>query len=183
MIARGLNGGDSHYARKPQVREAHDIMMKEVLDVQAMCELLSMIDGSQGYHQIMLAPEDRKRVSFITSIGTFCYVAMSFGLKMQVPPTNVGKCAFGVQGGRFLRFMVTQRGNNAKPLKIKAILDMKAPTDLNEVQRLTGRIVALSRFISKVAKKSLPFFNVLRKAKTSSGIPPNDKLSKNSRNI
>ncbi|KAL0290943.1 UNVERIFIED_CONTAM: hypothetical protein Sangu_2552600 [Sesamum angustifolium] len=198
------------------------------------CELLSMIDGSQGYHQIMLAPEDRKRVSFITSIGTFCYVAMSFGLKnvgatyqhlvdkifhpkiernievyvdaMLVKSKeaknyitdleetfsilrkyrlklNLGKCAFGVQGGRFLRFMVTQRGNKSKPLKIKAILDMKAPTDLNEVQRLTGRIVALSRFISKVAEKNLPFFNVLRKAKTSSGIPPNDKLLKNSRNI
>ncbi|KAL0409436.1 UNVERIFIED_CONTAM: Retrovirus-related Pol polyprotein from transposon, partial [Sesamum radiatum] len=36
---------------------------------------------SQGYHQIMLAPEDRKKVSFITSEGTFCYVAMPFGLK------------------------------------------------------------------------------------------------------
>ncbi|KAL0462032.1 UNVERIFIED_CONTAM: hypothetical protein Slati_0090800 [Sesamum latifolium] len=39
-------------------------------------------DGcSQGYHQIMLAPEDRKKVNFITSEGTFCYVAMPFGLK------------------------------------------------------------------------------------------------------
>ncbi|KAL0457588.1 UNVERIFIED_CONTAM: hypothetical protein Slati_0386000 [Sesamum latifolium] len=40
-----------------------------------------MMDASQGYHQIMLAPEDRKKVSFITSEGTFCYVAMPFGLK------------------------------------------------------------------------------------------------------
>ncbi|KAL0355584.1 UNVERIFIED_CONTAM: Retrovirus-related Pol polyprotein from transposon [Sesamum radiatum] len=39
------------------------------------------MDASQGYHQIMLAPEDHKRVSFITSDGTFCYVAMPFGLK------------------------------------------------------------------------------------------------------
>ncbi|KAL0411872.1 UNVERIFIED_CONTAM: hypothetical protein Slati_3776900 [Sesamum latifolium] len=43
---------------------------------------------------------------------------------------------------------------------------MKAPTCLNEAQRLTGRIAALSRFISKSAKKSLPFFKTLRKAKT-----------------
>ncbi|KAL0445061.1 UNVERIFIED_CONTAM: hypothetical protein Slati_2228800 [Sesamum latifolium] len=40
-----------------------------------------MMDASQGYHQIMLAPEDRKRVSFITSSGTFCYMAMPFELK------------------------------------------------------------------------------------------------------
>ncbi|KAL0378511.1 UNVERIFIED_CONTAM: Ribonuclease HI [Sesamum radiatum] len=43
---------------------------------------------------------------------------------------------------------------------------MKAPTCINEVQRLTGRIAALSRFISKSAEKSLPFFKTLRKAKT-----------------
>ncbi|KAL0291959.1 UNVERIFIED_CONTAM: Retrovirus-related Pol polyprotein from transposon [Sesamum radiatum] len=41
----------------------------------------SLSNSYQGYHQIMLAPEDYKRVSFITSNGTFCYVAMPFGLK------------------------------------------------------------------------------------------------------
>ncbi|KAL0423806.1 UNVERIFIED_CONTAM: hypothetical protein Sradi_0915400 [Sesamum radiatum] len=61
--------------------------------------------------------------------------------------------------------MVTQRGIEVNPLKIKVVLDMKAPTNVNEVQRLTGRISALSRFISKAAEKSLPFFKVLRKAK------------------
>ncbi|KAL0433691.1 UNVERIFIED_CONTAM: hypothetical protein Slati_2703400 [Sesamum latifolium] len=39
------------------------------------------MDASQGYHKIILTPEDHKRVSFITSAGTFCYVAMPFGLK------------------------------------------------------------------------------------------------------
>ncbi|KAL0439953.1 UNVERIFIED_CONTAM: hypothetical protein Slati_2478300 [Sesamum latifolium] len=62
--------------------------------------------------------------------------------------------------------MVTQRGIEANPLKIKAIIDMKAATCLNEAQRLTGRIAALSRFISKSAEKSLPFFKMLRKAET-----------------
>ncbi|KAL0361978.1 UNVERIFIED_CONTAM: hypothetical protein Sradi_3882300 [Sesamum radiatum] len=52
---------------------------------------------------------------------------------------NPAKCAFRVQGGRFLEFMVTQRGIEANPLKIKAIIDMKAPTCLNEAQRLTER--------------------------------------------
>ncbi|KAL0430442.1 UNVERIFIED_CONTAM: hypothetical protein Sradi_0670200 [Sesamum radiatum] len=62
--------------------------------------------------------------------------------------------------------MVTQRGIEANPLNIKAIIDMKAPTCINEVQRLTGKIAALSRFISKSAEKSLPFFKTLRNAKT-----------------
>ncbi|KAL0361944.1 UNVERIFIED_CONTAM: Retrovirus-related Pol polyprotein from transposon [Sesamum radiatum] len=175
----------------------------QLVDSTSGCELLSMMDASQGYHQIILAPEDRKKVSFITSEGTFCYVAMPFGLKnagatyqrlvyvndMLVKSKkteehvkdleetfsvlrkyklklNLTKCAYGVQGGRFLGFMVTQRGIKANPLKIRAIIDMKAPTCLNEVQRLTGRIAALSRFISKSAEKSLSFFKTLRKAKT-----------------
>ncbi|KAL0386198.1 UNVERIFIED_CONTAM: Transposon Ty3-G Gag-Pol polyprotein [Sesamum radiatum] len=53
----------------------------QLVDSTSGCELLSMMDASQGYHQIMLALEDRKKVSFITSEGTFCYVAMPFGLK------------------------------------------------------------------------------------------------------
>ncbi|KAL2230934.1 UNVERIFIED_CONTAM: hypothetical protein Sindi_1687800 [Sesamum indicum] len=60
--------------------------------------------------------------------------------------------------------MVTQRGIKANPLKMKAILDMKAPSNINEVQRLTGMVAALSRFISKLVEKSLSF-KVLRKEK------------------
>ncbi|KAL0455667.1 UNVERIFIED_CONTAM: hypothetical protein Slati_0905900 [Sesamum latifolium] len=78
---------------------------------------------------------------------------------------NPAKCAFGVRRGLFLGFMVTQRGIEANSLKIKAFLDMKAPTNVNEVQRLTGRITALSRFISKAVEKSLPFYKVLRTGK------------------
>ncbi|KAL0307470.1 UNVERIFIED_CONTAM: hypothetical protein Sangu_3029100 [Sesamum angustifolium] len=188
----------------------------QLVDSTSECELLSMMDAFQGYHQIMLSPEDRKKVSFITFAGTFCYVAMPFGLKnvgatyqylvdkifrpqirrnvevyvddmlvkskeakdhiIDLEETfsalryyrlklNPGTCAFGVQGERFLGFMVTQRGTEANSLKIKAIIDMKAPTNVNEVQKLMGRIASLSHFISKAVEKSLPFFKVLRKAK------------------
>ncbi|KAL0416782.1 UNVERIFIED_CONTAM: Retrovirus-related Pol polyprotein from transposon opus [Sesamum latifolium] len=78
---------------------------------------------------------------------------------------NPGKCAFGVSRGRFLGFMVTQQGMEANPNKIKVILDMGLPANIIEVQQLTGRIVALSRFISKFAEKGLPFFKTLRKVK------------------
>ncbi|KAL0457776.1 UNVERIFIED_CONTAM: hypothetical protein Slati_0404800 [Sesamum latifolium] len=92
---------------------------------------------------------------------------------------NQAKCAFGVPGDRFLGFMVTQRGIKANPLKIKAIIDMKAPTCLNEAQRLTGRIAALSRFISKSAEKSLPFFKTLKRQRHLNGVPPANLLLKN----
>ncbi|KAL0428672.1 UNVERIFIED_CONTAM: hypothetical protein Slati_3042000 [Sesamum latifolium] len=60
---------------------------------------------------------------------------------------NSAKCAFGVRGGCFLGFIITERGIEANPLKNEAILDMKASSDVNEVQHLTGRITTLSLFI------------------------------------
>lgn len=77
---------------------------------------------------------------------------------------NFEKCIFDVRSGRFLGYMVTERGIEANPAKVQALLDMKAPQNVREVQRLADRVTTLSRFISKVADRSLLFFKVLRKA-------------------
>jgi hypothetical protein len=83
--------------------------------------------------------------------------------KMKLNPM---KCAFGVSSGKFLGFMVSQRGIEANPEKVKAILEMEAPRTTKQLQRLTGRIAALNRFISRSTDKCLPFFKILRKAFT-----------------
>ena len=77
---------------------------------------------------------------------------------------NPSKCAFGVASEKFLGFMVLYRGIEANPEKIKAILDMKPPHNIKEVQSLTGRVAALNRFVSKATDKCLPFFRILKKA-------------------
>ena len=77
---------------------------------------------------------------------------------------NPSKCAFGVSSGKFLGFMVSQRGIKANSDKIKAILEMQPPRNIKEIQGLTGRIAALNRFVSLSTDKCLPFFKVLRKA-------------------
>ena len=77
---------------------------------------------------------------------------------------NPAKCAFGVSAGKFLGFIVNHRGIEANPDKIKAVLDMPSPSGIKEVQRLTGRIAALSRFVSRASDKCQPFFQVLKKA-------------------
>ena len=66
---------------------------------------------------------------------------------------NPSKCAFGVASGKFLGFMVSQRGIEANPEKVQAILDITSPRTVKEVQKLTGRIAALNRFVSKVTDK------------------------------
>ena len=80
---------------------------------------------------------------------------------MKLNPT---KCAFEVSAEKFLGFIVNHRGIEANPDKIKAVLDMPSPSGIKEVQRLTGRIAALSRFISRASDKCQPFFQVLKKA-------------------
>ena len=77
---------------------------------------------------------------------------------------NLAKCAFGVSAEKFLGFIVNHRGIEANPDKIKVVLDMPSPSGIKEVQRLTGRIVALSRFVSRASDKCQPFFQVLKKA-------------------
>ena len=76
---------------------------------------------------------------------------------------NPAKCAFGVGSGKFLSLMVSQRCIEANPEKIKEILGMKAPTSLKEVQKLTERLAALGRFISKSGKSVYLFLRHSRK--------------------
>ncbi|XP_019175786.1 PREDICTED: uncharacterized protein LOC109171110 [Ipomoea nil] len=59
--------------------------------------------------------------------------------------------------------MVSKRGIEPNPEKVKAILEMEPPRSLREVQRLNGRLAALGRFLSRSAERSLPFFGVLKK--------------------
>ena len=85
-------------------------------------------------------------------------------LKQNNMKLNPSKCAFGVSSGKFLNFMVSHRGIEANPDKIQAILDMKPPKNVKEVQSLIERVTAFSRFVSKAIDKCLPFFRILKKA-------------------
>nr|XP_025661213.1 uncharacterized protein LOC112756811 [Arachis hypogaea] len=79
---------------------------------------------------------------------------------------NPLKCAFSMEAGMFLGFMITQRGVEANPEKCQAILQMKSLGCIKDVQRLAGRLTALSRFLGASAAKALPFFNLMKKGIT-----------------
>ena len=79
--------------------------------------------------------------------------------EMKLNPT---KCTFAVTSGEFLGCIVTKRGIEANPRKIAAIMKLPSPKNTREVQRLTGRIAALNRFISRSTDKCLPFYQLLR---------------------
>ena len=77
---------------------------------------------------------------------------------------NLSKCAFKVLSGKFLGFMVSQKGIEANLDKIQAILNTEPPKNVKEIQSLTRRVATLNKFVSKATNKCLPFFKVLRKA-------------------
>ena len=77
---------------------------------------------------------------------------------------NPLKCAFEVSVDLFLGFMVTQKGIEANPAQLKAILQSSPPSSKKGIQQLTGRLAALGHFISRFTDHLKPFFTTLRGA-------------------
>ncbi|XP_012844975.1 PREDICTED: uncharacterized protein LOC105965010 [Erythranthe guttata] len=175
----------------------------QLVDATAGCELLTMMDASQGYYQVRLDVIDQPRVmpfglknagatyqrlvdkvfakqlgrnlevyvddmlvksrkatSHLDDLAETFLTLRRYGMKL-----NPAKCSFGVCTGKFLGYMVTKQGIEVNPEKVKAITAMTAPRTIKEVQTLAGKVVALSRFVSRLAEHSFPIFRALRKGK------------------
>ncbi|CAL9021070.1 unnamed protein product, partial [Prunus brigantina] len=78
---------------------------------------------------------------------------------------NPNKCVFVVSFSKFLGFMISQRGIEANPEKIKALLNMQVPKTKKDVQSLTSRVAALARFISKATDRCASFYKALKGSK------------------
>jgi hypothetical protein len=76
---------------------------------------------------------------------------------------NPDKCVFGVTTVKLLGFLVSHLGIEANPEKIKTIEAMRPPARIKDVQKLMGCLATLSRFISRLAERALPFFKLLQK--------------------
>jgi hypothetical protein len=61
---------------------------------------------------------------------------------------NLEKCTFGVPSGKMLGYVVSRRAIDPNPENVLAITNMAPPKSLHDVQKLTGYMGALSRFIS-----------------------------------
>jgi hypothetical protein len=75
---------------------------------------------------------------------------------------NPEKCIFGVTRGKVFGCLVSMKGIEANPNKIRAITQMQPLENWNKIQKLTDRIAVLNRFIENLAEQSLRFFSVLR---------------------
>ena len=79
---------------------------------------------------------------------------------------NPEKCVFGVLKGKLLGYIVSERGIEANPKKIMAISNMGPICNVKGVQRLTGCLAAMSRFISRLGERGMPLYKLLKKTDT-----------------
>ena len=77
---------------------------------------------------------------------------------------NPEKCTFGVPAGKLLGFLVSSRGIEVNPTKIRAIERMELPKCLNDVQKFTGCLASLSRFVCRLGEKALPLYQLMKKS-------------------
>ncbi|GKV06894.1 hypothetical protein SLEP1_g18713 [Rubroshorea leprosula] len=87
------------------------------------------------------------------------------GPEKQAMKLNLLKCTFAVESGKFLGYVVSKRGIEVNPEKVEVVQQMESPKTIKDVQRLTGCLATLHRFIARLAKKCLPFFRALREPK------------------
>jgi hypothetical protein len=110
-------------------------MMQNCLESQIGCNIQVYIDD--------VVITTRKEETLISDLQETFDNLNRYKLKL-----NLTKCSFGVSVGQLLGFLVSARGIEANPEKTQAILTMGKPAKLYDIQKLAGRVVALSRFIA-----------------------------------
>jgi hypothetical protein len=76
---------------------------------------------------------------------------------------NPEKCTFDVPAGQLLGYIVSQRGIEANPSKIKAIEALELPTEPRDVQKFAGCLALLSRFVSRLGEKVMSLYQLMKK--------------------
>ena len=123
----GLKNAGATYQRA-MVSLFHDMMHKEI----------------EVYVDDMIAKSKTER-GHIEDLRKLFERLRKFKLRL-----NPAKCTFGVKSGKLLGFMVSQKGIEVDPDKVRAILEMLVPRIEKEVRGFLGRLNYIARFISQL---------------------------------
>ena len=141
----------------------YKVMPFSLKNAGATYQRLANIMFKEQIDKIMEVYVDDMLVKSKTAVDHVAHLSNTFAiLRKYRMKLNLLKCASGVASRKFLSFMVNHRGIKANPKKIQAFIDMRSPSKTKKVQSLTRRVAALSRFISRVTDKCLPFFDSLK---------------------
>ena len=102
--------------------------------------------------------KSQDKADHLAALQRFFKMIRQFGLRL-----NPKKCTFGVTSGKLLGHIVSERGIEVDPEKIRAILDMPAPRTEREVRGFLGKLQYISHFIARLSDICEPIFHLLRK--------------------
>ncbi|RVW48945.1 Transposon Ty3-I Gag-Pol polyprotein [Vitis vinifera] len=147
----------------------------QIVDSTAGQGMLSFLDAFSGYHQIPMSPADVEKTAFITPHGLYCYKVMPFELKNAGATYQMMTKIFKPLIGRSVECWQIP-GIYGQPKRIEVSLDqvkavMETPPlkTKKELQRLTGKLVALGRFIARFTDELRPFFLEYEKLEQTDG--------------
>ena len=102
--------------------------------------------------------KSRDRADHLAALQRFFERIRQFILRL-----NPKKGTFGVTSGKLLGHIVSERGIEVDPKKIKAILDMPTPMTEKEIRGFLGRLQYINRFIARLTDICELIFRLLRK--------------------
>ena len=103
--------------------------------------------------------KSRDRSDHLAALERFFERIKQFRLRL-----NHKKYTFGVTSKKLLGYIITERGIEVDPDKIRAILNMPAPRTEREIRDFLGRLQYINRFIVKLTNICEPIFQLLRKS-------------------
>lgn len=111
----------------------------------------------EGYVNDMLV-KSKKDTDYLEDLDNFFARMVSQRGKLYLLENfNPSNCAFRINSGKFMGFMVSQRGFKVNSGRVIAREEMKSPTCHKDTQHLNGRLTTLARFLYKYGENVLPF--------------------------
>ncbi|KAJ9553199.1 hypothetical protein OSB04_017244 [Centaurea solstitialis] len=117
-----------------------------MVDATAGHELLTFMDAYSGYNQILMHTDDQEKTAFMTDKGiyvtkTFDRSRRTFKAILRYPTTiqdeaQSNKMFLRSTSRKILGYLVTQRGIEASPEQVKAIVEIQSPRNVKEVQKI-----------------------------------------------
>ncbi|GKV52424.1 hypothetical protein SLEP1_g59006, partial [Rubroshorea leprosula] len=153
--------------------------VEKLVERAAGHERMSFLDASSSYHQKLVQIIFKLQIGrnievyiddmIVTSVRAEDHIddldETFQNLRRAQKKLNPSKCTFAVESGKFLGYVVSKKGIKVNPEKVQVVQQMEPPKTVKDVQRLTGRVAALHRFIARSAERCLPFFKGLREPK------------------
>nr|CAN67044.1 hypothetical protein VITISV_037623 [Vitis vinifera] len=115
----------------------HGLYCYKVMPFRLMTKIFKpLVDRTMEVYIDDIVIKSKTRGEHALHLQEVFHFLRNYGMKL-----NPSKCAFGVSAGKFLGFMVSQRGIEVSPDQVKTVMETPPPRSKKELQRLTGKLV------------------------------------------